>query len=142
MAHNISPRLHPASPDIAHSTHNLRLLAADFLGAHIARFRVQLLALYQDMLETGEITMQSADNDAQELAVIGCLRHPNTWGGSECVEALAHCLERTIEVCQLDGSLLTFHGDQPAGGRPIRIFHSGEHFDSVLAVASSVSSFP
>lgn len=59
-----------------------------------------------------------------------------TWGGSECLEALAHCLERVIEVYQMDGGLLTFVGDQ-ARGRPHRVLHRGEHYDSVLPSSSN-----
>ena len=104
-------------------------------------FAPELITLAQDMAEDGEIPVSAMEHHDLATLALSVLRLPWTWGGAECVGALARRFSRRI-VHQEDGQELTF---MPPSGvmnlPPWRIVHRygagprqsrRTHYESVL----------
>ena len=122
----------------------LRQLAVDYMAAHVEEYNAQLTDLGAEMLANGELPIAAAatvghggNPDLLVQLVLNTLRFPWTWGGAECIAALANVLRRNIIVYLEDGPNIMFEPvlvDAPA----LRILHRfgaegrRTHYESVL----------
>ena len=121
-------------------------MAVDHLEEYMDVFGPQLEELGQGMLRTREIPIAVAQEDLPFHA-LNVLRLEWTWGGAECVAALARTLRRPINVYLEEGGVVPFNPPDDmlrANAIPINIMHRmnpkkgnpGErtHYESIISV--------
>jgi hypothetical protein len=120
----------------------LRHTAVQYMRQNLADFVVQLTELGRQMIQSREII--AADNEELPRVVLDALWLPWTWGGAECIAALARHLRREILVFQEGGPAVPF--TPPLVDSPrLTIIHRYNrknpihrtHYESVIEVRNS-----
>lgn len=118
----------------------LRAMAVAYMRDHFDQFHAQLTELGNWMVASGEVPIRLEGNDLPSAALL-VLALPWTWGGAECLAALACALGRRIDVYQEGGEVLRFEPPNLSNcAAPVRVVHrygGGErrtHYESVCGV--------
>lgn len=128
----------------ARTPSELREDAVAFMRQHADDFMPQLISLSWDMVTAGELPPCTSDLPVDQIVevVLEALARPGTWGGAECIAALARHTRREIRVYQENGPTIVFHHGRPGptDEAPLRIVHrfghraasQRTHYESVL----------
>lgn len=99
----------------------LRRAAVSYMRNNLDVFGAQLIELGRSMEVTGEIPyLPEVEIPATVLDVLSL---PWTWGGAECIAAIASHLQRRIVVYQEDGPSVPFTPHAVLEDEPLRIMH-------------------
>ena len=125
----------------------LRRAAVAYMREHLEVFGAQLIELGRSMELAGEIPF--LPDEEIPATVLNVLNLPWTWGGAECIAALASHLQRRIIVYQENGPSIPFTPNTLVSEVPLRLMHrfgrrgasQRTHYECVVSDAISQVSY-